>query len=240
VRWLKSSKMFSISEFIQYLHNPRYPSFERKSAHIPSITFKIYLLLILFTGLIGVLCTILIPSSFKLPVDTTLEIPYRFKDNLWGFFLVVAFIGPLLEEILFRLSLVFEPSNIALSGSTLLYLVFRIISNRFISLISFFLLLIILFRIAYMYKSEITSFWNKNFKYIFYLLSLSFGLFHMSNYRYSEVTQFLIAPILVLPQIVMGLVLSFTRVYYKRGFLMGVFTHILINFITISIIMLHS
>ena len=232
--------MFSLSELLHFLLSPKYAAFERKSTHIPSTTFKIYLLLILFTGLIGVLCTSILPSSFSLPVDTTFEIPDRYKENLWGFFLLVAFIGPLVEEILFRLSLVFDPLNIALSGSTMLYLVFRIFSNRLISLVSFFLLLIILFRIAVMYKSEITSFWDKNFKYIFYFLALSFGLLHISNYRYSENTQYLIAPILVLPQIAMGLVLSFTRVYYKKGFLIGIFTHILTNLITISIFLLHS
>jgi len=232
--------MFSITDFINFLQNPLYPFFERKSTPFLSIIFKIYFLLLLFTGLIGVLCTILIPSSFTLPVDTTFEIPASFKEDLWSFFLLASFIVPLIEEILFRLSLVFEPLNLALSGATFFYLVFRLFSNRFISLVSFPLLLIIFFRIASKYKFEITIFWGKNFKYIFYFLSISFGLLHMSNYRYFEFTQYFIAPILVLPQIIMGLVLSFTRVTYKRGFLIGLSTHIVTNFITLSLFMLHS
>ncbi|ABW25758.1 hypothetical protein AM1_0712 [Acaryochloris marina MBIC11017] len=58
---------------------------------------------------------------------------------------------------------------------------------------------------------------------MFYGLALAFGLIHVSNFTSLGVQALLLAPLLVLPQIVIGVFLGFIRLQY--GFWWAVLTH---------------
>jgi len=230
--------MFEPSEFFDFLKRPRYQFLERKETHILRTAIKIYLLILLFIGLVNLINITILHAFLTLPIDETLVVPDSLKEHLWTYIILVVIIGPVMEEVIFRLSLIFEPDQIALSISTLIALIVHKLSIGVVSLVSFFVIYAIIFRFALIHKTVFLKFWNKNFKYIFYFLSLTFGLVHISNYKFIEVSQYLIAPILILPQLAIGFVLSFTRLYYKRGFLICIIFHVLMNMMSVSISLL--
>jgi len=67
---------------------------------------------------------------------------------------------------------------------------------------------------------------HKHFKYIFYSFAIIFGGIHLSNYDIST-TILILAPILIAPQIVLGLILGYTRI--KLGLLYSILFHMLFN-----------
>jgi membrane protease YdiL (CAAX protease family) len=229
--------MFEPSEFFQFLKKPQYQHTEAKETSIIPTAIKIYLLVLIFIGLINSLNTTILRAFFVLPVDMSLEVPAKWEEHLWLYFLLVAIIAPFIEEVIFRLSLIFKPYNISLSVSTLVSLIINRLSYHLISIISFFLVFVLIYELTSTYKEKMISFWDKNFKYIFYFLSLLFGLVHMSNYRCTVSSQYLLASVLIFPQVAMGFILSFTRVYYKKGFIIGIIIHCIFNTVGAGIIL---
>ena len=76
--------------------------------------------------------------------------------------------------------------------------------------------------------------WFKNSKYfktIFYLIALFFGYIHITNFEIST-TVLLLSPILVAPQISLGLLLGMIRI--KFGLLWSMAMHAFYNFILAS------
>lgn len=96
--------------------------------------------------------------------------------------------------------------------------------------------LVILFMVAVlaplieelMFRAPITLFckYKKGFKYIFYGFAVLFGYIHIFNFEI-ETTVILLSPILVLPQIILGLILGYLRV--KLGLIYSIILHALYN-----------
>lgn len=80
--------------------------------------------------------------------------------------------------------------------------------------------------------SSLHSFWIKRYKYIFYFSALLFGFVHLANFPFS-ITIFLLSPILVAPQIILGSIIGYLRVRY--GFMMGFFMHALHNAVFVGL-----
>jgi membrane protease YdiL (CAAX protease family) len=121
-------------------------------------------------------------------------------------------IGPLIEELIFRLYLRYK-DNYAL---------------RFlISIVS-------LTGVRNEQKAEtfFISLWKKRYKFIFYFSAVIFGLIHISNFEFSY-TILLLSPILVAPQIILGLIIGYSRV--RMGFISGLLLHSLHNAFFIGI-----
>jgi hypothetical protein len=232
--------MFSPSEFFLFLRKPQYPGIEREETHIFGTVVKIYFAMLLFVGLFGTINIFILKAFITLPVDDSMEIPIYLKDKIWLYFSMVGMIVPVLEEIIFRLALLFNPINLSLSLSTIIALQSHRIFNYLITVVIFIILFLLIHRLVSAYKQNLISFWNKNFIYVFYSMCILFGLGHMGNYRYTNDIQYLIAPLLVLPQFIIGLVLAFTRLYYQKGFLMSILIHVMMNSITVSIYLLGS
>jgi len=87
----------------------------------------------LFIGLIDSLNTSILRTCFTLQVYKSLEVPVNLREHIC-FFLLVAIIAPIIEEVIIRLSLVFDPLNISLSVSTLISLIINRLSFPLISL----------------------------------------------------------------------------------------------------------
>ncbi len=66
----------------------------------------------------------------------------------------------------------------------------------------------------------------KYFKFIFYGFALTFGFMHIVNYEIST-TILLLSPILIAPQIALGLILGYTRI--KLGLIYAIILHMLFN-----------
>jgi membrane protease YdiL (CAAX protease family) len=230
--------MFTLSEFLNFLKRPHYPLTEPKDAPIVSTVLKIYLFIILAATFFSELTKLLIPAFVILPTDETLEIPAYLKDQHWIYFLLTGFLIPLVEETIFRLSLIFNPMNLSFSVSLIVYLLSRTYLNKLSSLLILILTLPAIYRLCLHYKELLHSVWRQYFKYIFYFSALMFGLGHSGNYRFSFTYQYFVVVLLVLPQLAMGFIVSFTRLYYKRGFLLGFLVHCITNCIPVSLMLL--
>lgn len=231
--------MFEPSEFFHYLQRPYYQFAKKRNGNTYKIAIKIYFVYLLFFGLFNFLISNVLGNLINLPVDQSFTVPKYLQGHLWLFFLLVGFFSPFFEEIIFRLSLIFNPIYASLSISTLIALIARKMTSSFIFPILLFILIsVFVYSFTNNYKSQFQSFWNKYFKYIFYFSSLLFGLVHVSNFEYISVYQYFIAPVLVFPQLAMGFILSFTRMFYKNGFLICFLFHVLLNSFAVSVFLL--
>ena len=126
--------------------------------------------------------------------------------------LLTVVIGPLIEELIFRLYLRYK-NNYAL--------------HFLISIVS-----ITGVRNEQKAETFLISFWKKRYKYIFYFSAVIFGLIHISNFEFSY-TILLLSPILVAPQIILGIIIGYIRV--RNGFVSGLLLHSLHNAFFIGI-----
>ena len=126
--------------------------------------------------------------------------------------ILTVIVGPLIEELIFRLYLRYK-DNYAL---------------RFlISIVS-------LTGVRNKQKAEkfFISLWEKRYKFIFYFSAVIFGVIHISNYEFSYAI-LLLSPILVAPQIILGLIIGYLRI--RNGFVLGLLLHSLHNAFFIGI-----
>lgn len=130
------------------------------------------------------------------------------------FFLVVI-IAPLVEELIFRLYLRYETN--LLIGTSIRF------SHLFLDREK-----------AAQFDLDLNSKWSRFYPKIFYFSALLFGLVHLVNYEISP-TILLFSPILVAPQIVLGLIIGFLRLRYGfwTGFMMHSFHNLFIMCISI-------
>ncbi|SHL25408.1 CPBP family intramembrane glutamic endopeptidase [Flavobacterium xanthum] len=76
------------------------------------------------------------------------------------------------------------------------------------------------------------SVWTKRYKFIFYFSAVLFGMVHITNFEFSY-TILLLSPLLVAPQIILGLIIGYLRV--RDGFISGFLMHGLHNALFIGI-----
>jgi len=221
--------MFKLSEFLHFLQHPVFNPLKRVKTNIFTTSIRVYLLLLLMIILANVIKTLLSKLFFTVPINEVTIFAESLKDQHLRFFILVAILAPIVEEIIFRLSLVFNPTYFAISFSIFITLIIYNLTSFVPAMISFFLLFLIFYYTAAHYEMLIHRFWNKYLGYLVYFSSLSFGLLHVGNYQFVETYQYFIIPLLIFPQLAMGFLLSFVRLYYKRGILICILVHIFMN-----------
>lgn len=154
------------------------------------------------------------------------------KYGYWKAVLYISLLGPVIEEIIFRLPLSFKRKHIAIAFGCALVLLAKVIpgvGNQ--SLIVNILARVVLFIVGYFallnsLPQNINP--NKKAQKGFILASIiTFGLLHTFNYAPFQLGIIWIYPLYVLPQLLMGWFLTYIR--FKNGFFWGVVLHILIN-----------
>jgi len=158
--------------------------------------------------------------------------------------LVGGFILPFIEEIAFRLSLIFKPLYFSISSSALLYYflskaIFHtkisMVDESFTLRVSLALLfggLLFLILNVKTVKEYMTNFWNAQFQIIYYCSCLIFAWMHISKYELIWVN-ILLLPIITLPQLFSAIIYGYTRVSF--GFRYPLILHITMNTISISL-----
>ena len=221
--------MFSPSDFLRFLRSPKIISSEVSVTNMFMTALKIYLASLILIGLVNFLNITMLTTFVTLPHDMTFDIPERFQNNFLSYFAYAVLLVPVFEETVFRLPLKITPLNISLAVSTLCLLLFHKILPAgkciFLSSLVFIIFYLSVSKCRDVIEEELRS----KYKWFFYILTLSFGLVHCYNYKVIFVYQFFLLPVLVLPQLLMGLVLSFSRIYYKNGFFISLLIHILMN-----------
>ena len=129
------------------------------------------------------------------------------------FFAVI--MAPLLEEVMFRLILRFR-SNFLILWSIHIGVALQLGQKR--SLLK-----------------TARKVWDKFYGLVFYLMTMAFGLMHIMNFEPS-LNIYLLAPILVAPQILIGINLGYLRVRF--GLIWSILFHAFYNGVLMSIALL--
>jgi hypothetical protein len=163
-------------------------------------------------------------------------------ENILKIILIKVIATPVLEELSCRLYLVFSPLNLSVSLSCLCYYVFMMFYGRsiydqdlisicFVGLSMVAGLTVYLFLSRKKITRNVSLFWKKHFKIIYYFTVLLFVLLHWGKYSFDLYTVLLI-PFLYFPQIITGFAFGYARL--KFGFFWCVIFHCLINIISVS------
>ncbi len=160
--------------------------------------------------------------------------------------------APVAEELTFRLILVPSPFRLSFGliflGGLAAEIFFELFLTKDLSLLNFLLkfgslyeMLIIVagvfllgIIIGFVIKKSIKfrrveNFYSGNFRLIFYVSAVLFGLVHSMNF-YNVSGYWVLLPLLILPQVIFGFVLGYVRVVYGLGWSM--FAHFFHNAIT--------
>ena len=130
-------------------------------------------------------------------------------------FLFAVIVAPLLEEVMFRLILKFR-SNFLILWSIHIGVALHLGQKR--SLLK-----------------TARKVWDKFYGRVFYLMTMAFGLMHIMNFEPS-LNIYLLAPILVAPQILIGINLGYLRVRF--GLIWSILFHAFYNGVLMSIALL--
>jgi membrane protease YdiL (CAAX protease family) len=190
-------------DLIQYLKNP-VP--ERDSNRDFFHHLSIFLVMLMTCFMISFILSIVIGMVYN---SGLIENDYHAFDDLknlsnFKIFLLAAVWAPLIEETIFRAPLTLFKSPWKLP-----------------------------FKVEGVNEIKVKAFENPvTFKIAFYVFALAFGYIHLFNYQID--TQILLfSPLLVLPQIILGLVIGYVRI--RLGFLWAVALHAFYNGILVSL-----
>ena len=156
--------------------------------------------------------------------------------------LVGVIVLPLLEELIFRLPLLFKPlyqvTSIILGAYCILFLSLRSHTGLdpwlciFYSMVVSIALGIYCYHILKRYEQKAKFLFKKYFVFIFYFSVCSFGFLHITNYHVeTRLLPFLF--LLTLPQIISAFILGYLRIRY--GLLYSYALHGMVNFFPLII-----
>jgi membrane protease YdiL (CAAX protease family) len=204
---------------------------------------SLFILEIVFTFCTGVLISGF--GNSDITSGTTVNIQqYLNQFPAWFIFIALVIITPTIEELFFRLSLKLNVKtmhfNVIIIIAGIILFIMSIIKTKWIE-ISFITFGVIILLSYFIRKGKfnqiILAFWDKNFSYVFYFFVFSYGLLHVSNFNPKSIS-FLLLPIILLPQFILGLFCGYIRV--KLGFNWSCFFHFLHNGIIMLPILLLS
>ncbi|WP_158960674.1 CPBP family glutamic-type intramembrane protease [Myroides fluvii] len=152
----------------------------------------------------------------------------------WYRFVLIVLIGPLLEESMFRLALVFKPVYISISCAILylylysFYMGVQLDSFDFLvtRVLTASLLFLLVYSVCLRYTEFLSSLWRKRSTSMVLMLSFLFGFFHLVNYEVQRLS-FLSIMVIVIPYFISGLIYSHIRL--QHNFRLAVLTHFLFN-----------
>ncbi len=224
-----------LSEILAFL---RHPTDEAITGLTRSLILRRILVLISWLYVvvipIALLITVLLTLLKYEGINAVSE--FAINGNLLMIFLLGGVVAPFIEETTFRLPLRFKPFYLGLAT----FFAARIISvfiNRVyfpesnLTLQVWFIPLLLSLSVYAILrrpdiKDRLNNFYASHFGGIFYILTILFGMMHITNY--SEVRNILLVVVLLgLPQVIVGLVLGFIRL--RHGFWYGFLMHGMYN-----------
>ena len=221
-------KFYSLSE-INYRH--KYPLIEKIKYFAKGIllyfVLQICALLLMFLVDEFLIKKMGFPSVFKLMIESQKKI-----KGYYSIFLVVI-LGPLVEELIFRLILVPKRRNIAIFTFVFSFLVlnktYYVNKIDWLLLVSLVMSVLLSFLVFNLLKRnpKIETAIGKRQKIITMVSVVLFGLLHIANIENLHWELALLYPVYALPQMILGYVSSVQRL--KLGFVWGLLFHSMIN-----------
>ncbi len=215
---------------LQFLKNPR---IDIRSEEAISQQLKEILLIFIctFTLVIVVVAPLMyvvldlenIPNKLE-------EVSDMFTDL--QFFLLGVVAAPLGEELLFRFPLKYRKGVLFILAAAVSAIVYLLASKflldqqaMVLGALMFFMYGLLIITNDFPWSEEKL---RKVFPYVFYLTAALFGFAHVSNYSI-DASMWYMTPLLVMPQLLLGLMLGFVRLRY--GLWAAILMHAMNNFI---------
>lgn len=219
-----------LGQFLRFLRRPIYTVNTPKDHQGIGDILKLYSLVIIVVLALGLISS-QIASSFRF--DHILQNEETISPAMLVSFGII--VAPILEEMIFRLPLRYTPLNLTLPLHFFsVTLVLVLVGSKIVSPLLAALLLVAVVSLGLLLRlwlkrkvnpKKIHTFYERFIGWLVYGSSLIFGLVHVTNFdlaaRPGQI--WLLTPLLVLPQIALGIFLAFVRLRY--GFWWSVFTH---------------
>jgi membrane protease YdiL (CAAX protease family) len=162
---------------------------------------------------------------------------FRQMYKRFGFFtsaFFICIIGPVFEELIFRLLLSFKKQHVAISVLVALFYFGGTIYHPHQLILKIgleILIATVVIILCQIYIPDGAFNLSPQRKRLFIILSIIlFGLMHVFNYRPIDLKIIWIYPVFVIPQLLMGWAISYTRL--KNGFVWGIALHCIINMVS--------
>lgn len=164
------------------------------------------------------------------------------NQNIVRMILLTCFLGPIFEEIAFRLPIKLTNVNLSVSIVFICYFILSFATSTHlysISVLSLFIILLslllgIVIYCIFLTHDNTTILYNINRWIIIITFSILFAIPHISNYEITQTNKFYVL-LLTTPKITSGIIFSLARLKYNLVF--SILIHITINLIVfISII----
>jgi len=210
-------------EFVNYIRSPYFLP-KNEKINIKQFLNLLFLnfVISIFLGFLLIVVSKIIAEKF----DVNKLLSLKFK-------LYVIFIGPVLEEIYFRLLLRINKKNLIIFSINNLFVIAFFIYNKyyFIAGILVFINILMLFLLRFITLKVVKSFLENNFNYYFYISAVLFGILHIFNFNVLSIQVILLAIILTSKQITGGVFLGYIRLKY--GLKYSILFHSLVNLIVV-------
>ncbi len=223
--------MFTLlNDFFSFVANPKYKRVELSFMLV--LKYLVFgILLSCITYIIILLCILLINALYDQPLVYKGADFVKSKYNPFWLFIIINILAPLIEELAFRLPLKRKKAFLYIALTVLSYFVICIYKGySYYSLDQYLPIRIggalLLSGVLYFLLKK--CYFRSRFSIIVYLNILLFSLLHVLNYSF-ELANIPLLIVKIIPQLFLGLLLSYFRV--RLGFLFACGFHILNNII---------
>jgi len=188
--------------------------------------------LLLRLYLIETLTLLIIMPFILLLADTSTNVISDIKGQNTGIrsFLLIVLLVPLVEELIFRLPLIFRPIFLGISSGAIalmlsgqLFAAQEIMSAGLTILCQISISILIAFVIYYLCLKKydiIQRFYSKYLNYLVWFTILSFAFLHILNFNITD-KNLILLPFLTLTQLVGGLIMAYSRLRFGFVFAVG-------------------
>lgn len=229
-----------MKDFLSFLRKPdtKQVVVSKKQGLIQTIRLWRYLFISIVFG--GILVDSLVDIPQHNRVEEVIEL-----IGIAGFIGFAVFLGPLLEEVAFRLMMRFRLRYMVLGTLVLAFYLIQFMSTAFeennSQLLPYFYGVIGFLALSFLgycfkYRETMAKWWIQRFPIVFYVLSVTFGLIHLFNFQEFPLKVILLAPIITLPQLILGVGMGYLRMRF--GFWYGYLFHVLNNGFAVSVYLL--
>jgi membrane protease YdiL (CAAX protease family) len=231
----------TLKNFLNFLKKPDCQTIDVSLTKRIKILFVLYIITLVLLSLSKLLQDLFIYFDLFEEYSQKISILPKItsKENSYIFLLTAMILGPIFEELVFRLMLTqYNKQLISISLSLLLgYLLtihfdFYLLNIKSGYIYSFMAYIypvcfaIPFYIIAQHLKLDLKKSWNRYYPIIFYTITIIFALMHIPTLTINK-SHYLFIPVLILPFIVIGITLGFIRT--RLGIIHAMIFHFLLN-----------
>lgn len=228
----------TLKEMLRFLINPTVERFPERP-----LWRKFRLAIYVYVWMVGsyLLTTIFqsIGVALARPTENVVTTELTDPENPAVLFIMIAIVAPIIEELAYRLLLTrFSLVYIGVSGFVTLLLFVLPLSLIVGGIASaLFIAFMTVMALQAGWREALGKWWNRRFRWVFWVATLAFGLLHVINFRFDEfgLAQIVAVPLLTLPQLVLGAAIGFIRA--RQGFIWAVFLHMLNNGVIAALVL---